>query len=84
MNRRVGSISVLAMLGATSASIHGGSIGFTGSIREPTCAVDAVGCRQPTLAREQSFEVLRGVALADYAMSRDPAVRWRLRDITYQ
>lgn len=73
---------------ATPASAGGGSILFTGDIREPTCpmAGPRPACLRPAAieVRASAPRTLARVPLLAYAMARSPAVRWQVTDIVYR
>jgi hypothetical protein len=73
---------------ATAPAVtSGATVMFTGAIREPTCAEQAgMGppCPgAPSTRQEVPAARLAGVPLFDYAVARDPAVRWRVVEVVY-
>jgi hypothetical protein len=66
----------------------GGSVAFTGDIREPTCPMDGA---QPACMRAARFAVqsvaphdLPQVRLLAYVLARAPGVRWHAMNIVYR
>jgi hypothetical protein len=85
---RIALLLLVSAFVATPALAGGGSILFTGGIREPTCPMAGPN---PACLRPAAIEVravaprhLASVPLLAYAMARSPAVRWRVTDIVYR
>ncbi|KJV29275.1 hypothetical protein [Luteibacter yeojuensis] len=87
---RIATVLAPFAVAAAPAVASGGTLIFAGAIREPTCAVAntaaAPPCRQgvASTGREVPASRLAGVPLFDYAVARDPAVRWRVVEVVYR
>ncbi|UPG95423.1 hypothetical protein [Luteibacter aegosomatissinici] len=81
-------LMLVSAFAVTPALAGGGTIAFTGDIREPTCPMDDA---QPACTRAARFEVQKAaprdlpqVRLLAYVLARAPGVRWHAMNIVYR
>lgn len=77
---------------ALPAAAEGGRIGFVGGIVGSTCPMRAetpdCPLDRPVAVRLRSLDPVKaqdviGSTLLDYALRREPGLRWRVLDVTY-
>jgi hypothetical protein len=78
-------IAAMVLAGPVAKS---GTITFSGDIREPTCAMQGTlpACTRPAAVETRPIApvALAAVPLFAYALSREPAMHWRVIEVVYR